>query len=92
MEIVIKTCRHLPCACEVFEINGKSASIADFGYMADIRPELAEPYACGCKVFIPNQNEAEEAMKTYGITIDEFNKVCEELEEKLFVGSCGWCV
>ena len=92
MEIVIKTRRCYPCTCEVFEINRESANIADFGYMADIAPELAEPYACGCKVFIPNKNEAEEAMKIYGITIDEFNKVCEELEEKLFVGSCGLCV
>ena len=26
------------------------------------------------------------------ITLEEYNKICDELEDKLCVGSCGWCV
>lgn len=92
MEIVIETYRGYPCVCKVFEINGKSADIKDFGCVEDVMPEVAEPYGCGCREFIPDENKAEEAMKTYGITIDEFNEVCDKLAEKLFVGSCGLCI
>ena len=92
MEIIIKTYDCYPCACEIFEINGKSAEVEDFGRVTDIMPEMAEPYGCGCRQFIPDKNKAEEAIKTYGITIDEFNEVCDKLEEELFVGSCGLCV
>lgn len=92
MEVVIKPFYALPCACKVFTINGKRADISDFGHMRDTNFSKAEPYGCGCMRFIADSHKIDEAVKTYNITTDEFNEICNILEAKLFVGKCNWCV
>ena len=33
-----------------------------------------------------------EVLDKYNITEKEYDTICDELEDKLCVGSCGWCV
>lgn len=91
MELIIKPFHALPCRLEVFTINGKGADQDDFGDMHDHDAESAEPYACADMHFDPKP-PTEEVLNRYNITEEEYYNICNELECKLCVGSCGWCV
>lgn len=91
MELVIKPMYALPCRLEVFTINGKSAEQDDFGSMYDHDTESAEPYACADMYFEPKP-PTKEVLDKYNITEEEYCNICDELEDKLCVGRCGWCV
>ena len=90
MELVIKPIRSLPCSLEVFTINGKGADQYDFGDIYDHDIESAEPYACADMHFDPKP-PTKEVLDKYHITVEEYNTICNELEDKLWVGRCGWC-
>lgn len=94
VEVCIKPYHSLPCATEIFTINGRDASYYDFGMGEDIDPESAPDWGCGCHVFkrTEDQAEIEEAMNKYSLTREEFDGICKLLEEELFVRECGWCV
>lgn len=91
MKLKIKTHHALPCRTEVFTINGKGAEQNDFGDTYDHHCEDAEPYACADMHFDPKP-PTEEVLNRYNITEEEYYNICNELECKLCVGSCGWCV
>ena len=78
------------CSLSVFEINGITADYDDFGVKEDISPETAADYSCGDMHFTPKLATSE-ILKKYNINVDEYNEICEELEDKLSFGSCGWC-
>ena len=92
MELVIKPYHGLPCELEIFTINGIKANQRDFGNNEDRAPEEGDIYGCGHRTFEADRHKASKCMKKYNITIDEFNKICDELEDKLYVGACGWCI
>lgn len=78
------------CACKIFEINGKDADTEDFGIKRDTKGEKAEPHGCGNMEFI-RKPATKEVLKKYNITLDEYNKICSKLEEKLSFGGCYLC-
>ena len=41
--------------------------------------------------FDPN-SPAKEILHKYNITEEEYYEICDELENKLHVGHCEWCV
>jgi hypothetical protein len=79
------------CELEHFEINGMRADYDDFGEKYDHDSENAEDYGCGDMRF-DSKAATEEVLNKYGITTEEYDKICDELEEKLSFGCCGWCV
>lgn len=79
------------CEPSHFQINGVFADWEDFGDKYDTEHEKAEPYACANMRFIPKE-PTQEVLSKYKIDKDEYNMVCEALEEKLSFGRCGWCV
>lgn len=91
MELIIKPFRGLPCELETFTINGKDADSRDFGDTYDHDTESAEPYSCGNMYFEP-KNLIKGVLDKYNITEEEYYNICNELENKLCIGSCGWCV
>ena len=91
MELIIKHFHSLPCRLEVFTINGNGADQDDFGDMYDHDAESAEPYACADMHFEPKP-PTKEVLDKYNITEEEYYNICNELECKLCVGGCGWCV
>lgn len=91
MELVIKPFHSLPCHLEVFTINGKDADKDDFGVIFDHNEEIREPYGCG-DMYFDSKPPTEEVLNLYDITEEEYYNICNELELKLCVGSCGWCV
>jgi hypothetical protein len=94
MEVVITTMYAVPCETETFTINGKDAYASDFGYSEDTSETMYdESWACGNRRFVPYYNEPIEGLlDEYGITLDEYNTICNMLEDKLYVGECHWCV
>ena len=92
MDLKIKPFRALPCALEVFCINGVKADISDFGESEDVSPETAEDYSCGDHQFIPHNHARAEVLERYGISGDEWDEIAQKLESALDVGACGWCV
>lgn len=90
MELIIKPFHSLPCRLEVFTINGKGADQDNFGDMHDHDAESAEPYACADMHFDPKP-PTKEVLYEYNLTEGEYYNICNELECKLCVGSCGWC-
>lgn len=91
MELNIKPFHALPCRTEVFIINGMNADQDDFGDTYDHDAESAEPYACADMHFDTNP-PTKEVLDRYNITEEEYYNICNELEDKLYVGSCGWCI
>lgn len=91
MELIIEPFSGLPCALNTFTINGKDANSMDFGDVYDHDNENAEPYGCGDMYFEPKLPTSD-VLKYYNITVDDYNAICRELESKLYVGKCGWCV
>lgn len=91
MELVIKPFSGLPCELETFTINNKDADSMDFGDIYDHDTENAEPYSCGDMYFEP-KNLTKEVLDKYNITEEEYYHICNKLEDKLNVGSCGQCV
>ena len=91
MELIIKPFHSLPCELEVFTINGNTANYRDFGDVYDHNEEAKEPYGCGDMYFEPKLPTLD-VLKYYNITVDEYNTICMELENKLYVGKCGWCI
>lgn len=79
------------CALSVFTINNIDAEYEDFGDKYDHCPERAEDYACGNMQFDPKL-PTQTILNKYKITVDEYNEICSELEDKLSFGSCGLCV
>lgn len=91
MELIIKPFHGLPCELEVFTINDKAADSEDFGDTFDHNERIKEPYGCGDMHFDPKPS-TKEVLDKYHITETEYNTICNELEDKLWVGRCGWCV
>ena len=91
MELIIEPYNALPCELDIFTINGKSADSSDFGEVYDHNKGSAETYGCGDMRFEP-QSPTKEVLAKYNITEEEYNKICDELEDKLCVGRCGWCI
>lgn len=91
MELVIEPMDALPCSLEVFTINGKTAYQGDFGDTYDHDAESAEEYECDDMHF-DRRPPTKEVLDKYNITEKEYDTICDELEDKLCVGSCGWCV
>lgn len=91
MELKIKTYHALPCRTEVFIINGMNAEQDDFGDTYDHDAENAEEYECADMHF-DRKPPTKEVLDKYNITEKEYDTICNELECKLCVGGCGWCV
>lgn len=91
MKLIIKPFHELPCELETFTINGKNANSMDFGDTYDHGAENAEPYGCGDMYFEP-KTPTKEVLEEYNITEEEYYNICNELKDKLSVGSCGWCI
>ena len=91
MEIIIKPYHALPCELQDFTINGIQADKNDFGFTQDSDRENAPEYGCGWMEFTSIM-PTNEVLEKYNITLDEYNQICEQLESKLCVGTCGWCI
>lgn len=76
------------CSLSRFTINGKDADYNDFGEKYDRDSENAEE--CGNMQFTRIEPTTE-ILEKYGITKDEYGKICDELEVKLSFGCCGEC-
>ena len=91
MELVIEPFQALPCSLKVFTINTKGANLDDFGNMYDHDTKIAKPYECANMYFDPKP-PTKKVLHKYNITKEEYYSICDELEDKLYVGRCGWCV
>lgn len=95
MELVIEPFDALPCELEVFTINGKKADSFDFGMTSDHKEDYGDDeiaaYGC-CDRHFESEPPTEEVLHKYNITEKEYYDICCELENKLYVGSCGWCI
>ena len=80
------------CLCElkVFEINDIKANYMDFGTKEDTDTYNAPDYGCGNMQFTPKP-VTQKVLDKYQITVDDYNKICEELDCLSF-GCCGWCI
>lgn len=89
MELKAKSMGAL-CELEEFIINGIKAEYDNFGDKDDIESGYTEPYCCGNMKFTAKPATSE-ILEKYKITVDEYNKVCDKLDEELSFGSCGLC-
>lgn len=90
MELIIEPFYALPCELKIFTINGKDADSRDFGDTLDHITEEREPYCCSNKYF-EQKPSTREVLDKYNITEEEYHNICNELENKLYVGACSWC-
>lgn len=88
MKLRIRTYDSLPCRTSTFVVNNVPADVEDFG-VTDC--ESDGDYGCIYNVFKPFRHPPKQVLKEYKITLEEFLKIGDELEEKLDVHDCGWC-
>ena len=91
MELIVEPYVSLPCELETFTINGKKANSIDFGNTIAYEEGEEDTYGCSNMHFEP-EPPTKEVLAKYNITEEEYNKICDELEDKLCVGHCEWCV
>ena len=91
--IIIQLYSGLPCELEVFTINGIDAYYQDFGKTYDSKREYAEEYCCGCMMFesCKDREQKKTTMAKYSLSWEEYDEICELLEEVLYVGYCNRC-
>ncbi len=79
------------CSLETFEINGIKAAEDDFVNNYDHSPETAEDSGCG-NMKADVKPATSKILNKYGITLDEYNTIADDIAEKLSFGECGMCV
>ena len=100
MTYKIKPYQALPCELEVFTINGIKADKEDFGTSGDYPDpwddsdygEDIERWGCKNYIFEKAHTINPKVLRKYNIDEDEWDEIATELECKLHVGDCGWCV
>ena len=75
----------------VFKINNIDADVDDFGESRDWEPENAPEYGCGHRAFRAFDDFDEKVLDKYHINVDEWEQICEMLENKLDWGRCALC-
>lgn len=73
-----------------FEVKGIEGEESDFGKHYDVCPEKADDYCCGNMQFIASPCK-QEVLDKYGITLAEYNEICEVMKDNLSFGECGLC-
>ena len=91
--VLIQPFSALPCELEIFTINGINANQRDFGKTYDAEKDNAENYCCGCMMFerCKDRVDKKTTMEKYSLSWEEYDEICELLEEVLYVGYCSWC-
>jgi hypothetical protein len=89
MKLKLKVYKCL-CKTEKFTINGIEADSKNFGNKRDISSKEVEYYCCGDMQFMPKL-ATQEVLDKYKISLDEYNKIANQLSESLSFGSCGLC-
>lgn len=79
------------CLCYVQgTINGVKIEEADFGSHYDHDSDNAEPYCCADMRF-ERVESTPAVLEKYGSTQEEYHEICNDLDEGLHFGNCGWC-
>ena len=87
LELEIKPYSALPCALEVFKINGQDADLEDFGSTCTCGDCMLSECCSDFEKIKPTN----EVLQKYGISGSQFYQICDELKEELHVAYCGWC-
>ena len=88
LELEIVPFGSFPCALEKFKINGIDADIEDFGTCCSCGDcMLSECCNTFCSIEKPKQG----ILRKYNISLSQYDYICNELEDKLYVDNCGWC-
>ena len=78
------------CSLRRFTVNGIEAKEDYFVKKRDIDPSNAPDYGCG-NMQATVRPAAEEVLKKYNITLEEYTTIAEDVAEKLSFGRCGKC-
>ena len=78
------------CGLKSMTINGIEADESDFGYTTDLDPSEAPKYGCGNRQFV-EEPATEAVLAKYGISLDDYDAIVEELKEALAFGRCQLC-
>ncbi|HEX2946291.1 MAG TPA: hypothetical protein VHT96_10095 [Clostridia bacterium] len=78
------------CDTKLFKINGIKADYKDFGRKSDCSPDKNRPNSCGNMIFEPVKPKLE-ILEKYGITIKEYEGICEQLRACVSFGMCTLC-
>ena len=79
------------CSTDKFVINGKDADSDDFVHQENVGDTLECGYGCTDMKAVPIM-PTQKVMDKYNITLDEYTVIANDLETKLSLGECGWCV
>lgn len=90
MNITVKK-RNSYCIPESILMDGKELDLYDFGSMEDLdicnRPQDG---GCGNQSFV-RKEATSEVLHEYNITLEEYEKICNTLEDELQWGRCAYC-
>ena len=80
------------CTClKVFRINSIEADIEDFGKCYDDDVYSAPDFGCGNMRFHRYDEPPSGVLDKYNINIIEWETICDQLDNKLYMGRCALC-
>lgn len=96
--IEVKASFSMPCHPAWLRIKGQEATLSEFGYWIKGNKEectQSDIKNWGCyqrrfETFPIRENQ--ETLDKYNLSEDEYEEICDKLEEEFNVGTCGWCV
>ena len=75
----------------VFRINDIEADIEDFGKCYDDDRYSAPDYGCSNMRFHRYDEPSSEVLNKYNISCTEWDIICDQLDNKLYMGRCAYC-
>lgn len=88
MKYELETYRGLPCETSKFTVNDIEADKNDFG---NSESESDGEWGCEYNIFKPFRYPPEGILEKYKISLEEFLRIGDILENKLCIRHCGWC-
>lgn len=79
------------CSPKKFKINGVNATTYDFGQGIDEEPPKAAEFGCGCHVFRHFEHPKHGILEKYHISMEDYRKICSQLDTQLSRGRCSYC-
>ena len=79
------------CVVDDLIVDGIHFDIHDLGTQTDICPEKASRGGCGKSVFIFKAHPKKKVLDKYGISEQEYGRICRTISKQLYIGKCDNC-
>lgn len=89
-EVCLREKEYMPCEMDVFTIDGENVDVLDFGVVDFCDDCDCDDDGC-CMVFCRHKERDANTLGKYQLTTEEYDGICEILEDAIEIHDCHWC-